>query len=88
MLLDESMKRLENRANEILGKIGRMDRMLDAVVEGSSDCPRLFILTPAAGGPTASMMHVCHKSDNRFPLQDLDISVQIRFLSFQAQIGS
>ncbi|CAM9265537.1 unnamed protein product, partial [Laminaria digitata] len=52
MLLDESMKRLENRADEILGKIGRMDRMLDAVVEGSADCPRLFILTPATDGPT------------------------------------
>ncbi|CAN0203648.1 unnamed protein product [Scytosiphon promiscuus] len=46
-LLDESMKRLESRADEILTKLGRMDRMLDHVVEGSADCPRLFVLTPA-----------------------------------------
>lgn len=55
MLLDESMKRLENRADELAGKIGRMDRILGAVVEGSTDCPRLFILTPARGGPTVSV---------------------------------
>ena len=52
LLLDEGMKRLESRADEILGKLGRMDRMLDAMVEGCTDCPRLFILTPATGGPT------------------------------------
>eukprot|EP00903_Cladosiphon_okamuranus_P012396 g11618.t1 len=44
---DESMKRLESRADEMLSKLGRMDRMLDHVVEGSADCPRLFVLTPA-----------------------------------------
>lgn len=48
-LLDESMKRLEARADEMLNKLGRLDRMLDHVVDGSADCPRLFILTPATG---------------------------------------
>ncbi|CAM9156217.1 unnamed protein product, partial [Hapterophycus canaliculatus] len=42
-----SMKRLESRADEILNKLGRIDRMLDHVVKGSADCPRLFVLTPA-----------------------------------------
>ena len=46
LFLDESMKRLESRADEMLSKLGRMDRMLDHVVEGSADCPRLFVLTP------------------------------------------
>lgn len=41
------MKRLESRADEILSKLGRIDRMLDHVVEGIADCPRLFVLTPA-----------------------------------------
>ncbi|CAM9588062.1 unnamed protein product [Ectocarpus fasciculatus] len=48
-LLDESMKRLESRADEILNKLGRMDRMLDHVVDGNADCPRLFVLTPVTG---------------------------------------
>ncbi|CAM9291972.1 unnamed protein product [Ectocarpus sp. 12 AP-2014] len=48
-LLDESMKRLESRADEILSKLGRMDRMLDHVVDGNADCPRLFVLTPVEG---------------------------------------
>ncbi|CAB1101777.1 unnamed protein product [Ectocarpus sp. CCAP 1310/34] len=48
-LLDESMKRLEFRADEILSKLGRMDRMLDHVVDGNADCPRLFVLTPVEG---------------------------------------
>lgn len=52
LLLDESMKRLESRADEILGNLGRMDRMLDSLIAGDEDCPRLFILTPAAGTPT------------------------------------
>eukprot|EP00752_Nemacystus_decipiens_P018644 g16717.t1 len=47
LLLDESMKRLESRADEMLNKLGRMDRMLDHLVEGNADCPRLFVLTPA-----------------------------------------
>lgn len=52
LLLDESMKRLESRADEMLNKLGRLDRMLDHVVDGSADCPRLFILTPATGSQT------------------------------------
>ena len=53
MLLGESMKRVDDRAAEILGKLGRMERILGDVVEGrSADCPRLFIITPAKGGPT------------------------------------
>ncbi|CBJ27731.1 Ankyrin [Ectocarpus siliculosus] len=48
-LLDESMKRLESRADEILSKLGRMDRMLDHLVDGNADCPRLFVLTPVEG---------------------------------------
>lgn len=43
------MKRLESRADEILSKLGRMDRMLDHVVDGNADCPRLFVLTPVTG---------------------------------------
>lgn len=43
------MKRLESSADEILSKLGRMDRMLDHVVDGNADCPRLFVLTPVEG---------------------------------------
>lgn len=50
-LLDESMQQLEGRADEILGKLGKMDRMLEALVKGDTDCPRLFILTPAKDSP-------------------------------------
>lgn len=55
------MKRLESRAAEILGNLGRMDRMLDSLVEDSLDCPHLFILTPATGTPAVSFReHPCY----------------------------
>lgn len=52
------MKRLESRADEIVSKLGRMDRMLDSFVGGPEDCPRLFILTPATGTQTVNLARV------------------------------
>lgn len=49
LLLNESLKRLESHADDILGNLGRIDRMLDSVLEDASDCPRLFVLTPLKG---------------------------------------
>lgn len=49
LLLNQGLKRLESHADDILANLGRIDRMLESVLEDASDCPRLFVLTPLKG---------------------------------------